>query len=133
MPSKLKITADDLPNAVHEMLNDYADDVASALSDAIMMTAKETLRIVKRKSPKRSGAYRRDWTITRDKGGYFDRVVNATIHNKTRYRHTHLLEDGYQKATGGRVEGKPHIRLAKQEAIRLLPKLVQQEIGGIQP
>lgn len=133
MASRLKITVDDLPDAVHDMLNDYADDVASALTDAIMLTAKETLRIVKSKSPKRNGAYRRGWTITRDKGGYFDRVVNAVIHNKTRYQLTHLLENGHQKATGGRVEGKPHIRLAEQEAIRLLPKLVEQEIGGIQP
>jgi hypothetical protein len=131
--SKLKITADDLPDAVHKILNDYADDVASALTDAIMITAKETLRIVKEKAPKRTGDYREGWTITREKGGFFDRVVKAVIHNKTRYRIAHLLENGYQKATGGRVEGRPHLRTAEQEAIRMLPELVEQEIGALKP
>ena len=133
MATKLKITVDDLPDAVRKMLNEYADDVASALTDAIMLTAKETLRIVKEKSPKRSGDYRSGWTITRVKGGFFDRVVSVAIHNKKRYRLTHLLEFGHQKASGGRVEGKPHIRVAEQEAIRRLPDLVAQEIGDINP
>lgn len=128
MSSKLKITADDLPDVVHKMLSDYADDVASALTDAIMMTAKETLRIVKEKAPKLTGDYQKGWTITREKGGFFDRVVKAVIHNKTEYRIAHLLENGYQKVTGGRVDGKPHLRPAEQEAIRLLPELIEREI-----
>ena len=126
--SKLKITADDLPDAVHELIRIYADDVASALSDAVLMTAKETLRIVREKAPKRTGDYREGWTITREKGGFFDRVVKAVIHNPTRYRIAHLLENGHQKATGGRVEGRPHLRTAEQEAIRLLPELVERKI-----
>lgn len=129
--NKLKITADDLSDEVHGILAEYADDIASALSDAIMLTAKETLRIVKKESPKRSGDYRKGWRIKRVKGGYYDRVVSAVIHNKTRYRLTHLLENGYQKATGGRVEGRPHIRTAEREAIRLLPELVLREIKAV--
>ena len=129
--NKLKITADDLSDEVHAILAEYADDIASALSDAVMLTAKETLRIVKKESPKRSGDYRKGWRIKRVKGGYYDRVVSAVIHNKTRYRLTHLLENGYQKATGGRVEGRPPIRTAEREAIRLLPELVLREIKAV--
>ena len=129
--NKLKITADDLSDEVHATLAEYADDIASALSDAIMLTANETIRIVKKESPKRSGDYRKGWRIKRVKGGYYDRVLSAVIHNKTRYRLIHLLENGYQKATGGRVEGRPHIRMAEREAIRLLPELVLREIKAV--
>ena len=131
MGSKLRITSDDLPETVHSILRDYSDDIASALSDAVMITAKETLRILKSKSPRRTGDYGKGWRIQRIKGGYFDRIVKAVIHNKTHYRLAHLLEYGHQKATGGRVEGKPHIKIAEQEAIQLLPELVEETIGGI--
>lgn len=125
---KVHITADDLSDAVVDVLNGFADDVASAVTDAVMMTAEQTVKIVKEKSPKKTGKYRKGWKIKKVKGGYFDRVASATIHNKDEYRRTHLLEYGHQKADGGRVEGTPHIRTAEQAAIRLLPELIQREI-----
>ena len=40
----------------------------------------------------------------------------AVIYNRTRWFLIHLLEDGHQKATGGRVEETPHVEPAEQQA-----------------
>lgn len=131
--NRITVTAEDLSSEVIGILNRYSDDVASGLSDAVMMTAKETLKILKEKSPKRTKEYAKSWKITKQRrsSGYYGRVTAVTIHNKDRYRLAHLLEYGHAKAGGGRVEGIPHIKTAEQEAIRRLPEMVIRELEGI--
>lgn len=51
--------------------------------------------------------------------------IRIEVHNKTDYQLTHLLEDGYAKVNGGRVEGKPHIGPAEQHAEEKLLKKVK--------
>ena len=52
----------------------------------------------------------------------------AVIYNKTRYFLIHLLENGYQKANGGRVNGTPHVEPAAEEAQRELVEEITKSI-----
>lgn len=55
-------------------------------------------------------------------------MSSVTVYNKDRGYLTHLLENGHQKASGGRVAAIPHIKPAEEEARRYLDGAVRQVI-----
>lgn len=126
----MAIRADDLTAAVSAILDDYAEDVQEAVAQAVEATGKKTLRSVKAKSPVLSGRYKKGWRMKKERGGVFGTQAHVTIHNKE-YRLIHLLEDGHQKAGGGRVAGIPHVQPAYEEAARLLPELTARAIEEV--
>lgn len=121
-----KVTADELADAVGKELGDYFDDIAEDVKNAVEVTTRECVEEIKRRSPKRSGAYRKSWTATE----IFNRrgSIRFTIHNKKHYRITHLLENGHAKKNGGRVDGIPHIAPAEQNAEKALIKRIEEAI-----
>ena len=127
----VKISADQLGITIRGELAAYSDEVAEGIRKEVKAVAKETVATLKATSPRDTGEYARGWSYRVEFENRED--IRMRIYNRTKPQLTHLLEYGHAKTNGGRVEGKPHIRLAEQEAIRLLPKLVEQEIGGIQP
>ena len=62
------------------------------------------------------------------RNGTSSKSSGVVIYNKTDYQLTHLLEHGHQKANGGRVEGKPHIRPAEKAAEKMLVREITNTI-----
>lgn len=118
----------DLANAVVKELSNYQQEVTDDLKKDIRSVSKECLSEIKRESPRDTGEYRKGW---RQKVMYESRDdIRITVYNATDYQLTHLLEYGHAKVSGGRVDGKPHIRPAEENAEKKLLKKVKVVVRG---
>ena len=113
----MKVSVDGLEDAVRAELEQYASEVQEEVDSAVVRVARRCLAQIRRNSPKKTGDYRKGWTMKTEKGRL---NTVALIYNRTRYFLIYLLEFGYQKVTGGRVEGEPHVEPAEQQAEREL-------------
>lgn len=124
----MSIRIDDFLEAVQGELTEYANEVTGYVKESVKDVAKETVKEVKRRSPVRSGAYKKSWGQTQiyeGPGG-----IRITIHNKKHYRLTHLLENGHALKSGGRTKAYPHIKPAEDFAARELEKKVKVKVEG---
>lgn len=101
------------------ILERYAKEVDELTDDTMKKASRNAVKELKATSPKRSGAYAKDWAVKTEKG--FGKSKIYIVHNKKHYRLTHLLENGHivrnQFGTFGRVSGDGHIKDAEQNAI----------------
>ena len=126
----MNIRAEDLVDAVSEELDIYAGEVTEAVKKTVTAVAKETVKVVKQKSPSASGAYKKSWA--QKKTYENDGSIQVTVYNRKRYQLTHLLENGHAKVNGGRTRAYPHIAPAEEFAERQLEQLLKRELGGSQ-
>ena len=77
--------------------------------------ANNILISLRENSPKRTGKYAKSWKITEKHG-------SKIIHN-SRYRLTHLLEDGFINVAGRYTKAQPHILKAFEDN---LPKFLEE-------
>lgn len=118
-----KVLVTDLARAIADELQEYSQDVTDGLKKEVKQVAKDCKRQIQANSPVLTGDYKRGW---RDKVEYESAEdIRITVHNKTDYQLTHLLENGYAKSSGGRVNGTPHIGPAEKEAENALLKKVK--------
>lgn len=108
------IQISELEQTIMDALEDYREDAERAIAETLPRVGKETAEELQSISPKKTGAYARGWKYQMDTRKNHERKL--TVFNKTHYRLTHLLEKGYAKVNGGRVEGKPHISVAQKHA-----------------
>lgn len=119
------IRADSLEIVLSKTLSDYGDAVSAGLAVEVGNAGKIALKSVRNGSPKKTGAYRKGWTLKTERQIINDDVASVTVYNKDRGYLTHLLENGHQKAGGGRVEAIPHIKPAEEEARRYLEEHIR--------
>lgn len=124
----MKVNIDGLGQAIQEELDAYAYSVKEEVDAAVIRAGRSCLAQIRKNSPKRSRAYRRGWRM-QIRAGRLNTV--AVIYNRTRWFLIHLLEDGYQKLSGGRVEGEPHVGPAEQQAEKDLEDDIIRAIGGL--
>ena len=122
------IRTDSLEIVLSKTLSDYGNAVSAGLAVEVCNAGKIALKSVRNGSPKKTGAYRKGWTLKTERQIINDDVASVTVYNKDRGYLTHLLENGHQKAGGGRVAAIPHIRPAEEEARRYLDGAVRQVI-----
>lgn len=113
----MKVSVDGLEDAVRAELEQYASEVQEEVDSAVVRVARRCLAQIRRNSPKKTGDYRKGWRLRTDKTRL---SISEIIHNATDWQLIHLLEFGHQKASGGRVEGEPHVEPAEQQAEREL-------------
>ena len=113
----MKVSVDGLEDAVRAELEQYASEVQEEVDSAVVRVARRCLAQIRRNSPKKTGDYRKGWRLRTDKTRL---SISEIIHNATDWQFIHLLEFGHQKASGGRVEGEPHVEPAEQQAEREL-------------
>lgn len=117
------IKIDDLSAVVVKELSEYEQGVADNLKKEIKQVAKEAAQELKITSPKNTGVYASSW---KSRKVYEDNSdIRVRVYNAKKPQITHLLENGYAKRNGGRVEGRPHIRPAEENAEKKLGSKVK--------
>lgn len=122
------IRADSLEIVLSKTLSDYGDAVSAGLAVEVGKAGRIAMKSVRNGSPKKTGAYRKGWKLKTERQIINDDVASVTVYNKDRGYLTHLLENGHQKAGGGRVAAIPHIKPAEEEARQYLDGTVQRVI-----
>ena len=123
----MRVQIDDLDKAVRKELENYSQEVGEVVDNAVLRVARRCLASIKAKSPDRSEAYKKGWAMAKET--MRSRLL-AVIYNRKRWFLIHLLENGHQKAGGGRVEGKPHVAPAEAQAERELVSELVRKLGG---
>lgn len=118
-----KIPLQELEITIQKELAAYSDEVAEGIRKEVKAVAKETVAALKTTSPRDTGEYARGWSYRVEFESRED--IRVRVYNRTEPQLTHLLEYGHAKTNGGRVEGKPHIRPAEQQAEKKLEGAVK--------
>lgn len=122
-----KITADNLGEAIAEILEEYGDEVQKDMDDVVKDVGKAGVKAIKSASGVfgGTGKYRKGWTSQIDSERYGSKV---TIYNRTPGL-PHLLENGHAKRGGGRVPGKTHIAPVEQELIKQFEEQIEKAVS----
>lgn len=112
----------DLTKEIMSALREYTDDVVEKVEKSADEISKKGVKLLKEKSPKKTGEYARGWGRVKTKGGYI-------IKNK-KYQLTHLLEKGHAKVDGGRVPGIPHIAPVEEQIVEEFVKEIEKAVKG---
>lgn len=123
-----KIPLDQIGDEIAKILSEYTEDVIKGIDEAGQEVAKEAVKELKAKSPKKTRVYAKGWTKKTEKK-YGD-VSTVIIHNKNKPSLTHLLEHGHAKRGGGRVDGIPHIKPVEEKIIKEFSSKVEIIIEG---
>lgn len=123
-----KVSVDDLGNAVMRELTEYCDMADREVKKTVEEVGNHVKEEIMAKAPVRTGKYRKSWTVTKQSETKESLVV--TVHSRTRYRLTHLLEKGHVKRGGGRVKAIPHIAPAEAAAEKELLEAVEKKLKG---
>lgn len=123
-----KIPLQELEIAIERELSAYSQEVTENIKKEIKEVAKETVATLKSTSPRDTGEYARGWGYKVEFESEED--IRVRIKNNKKPQLTHLLEYGHAKTNGGRVEGKPHIRPAEQQAEKKLENAVKVVVRG---
>ena len=101
---------------VGDLLGEYGDSVVHAMTEVIPEVGKEASKMLRKTSPKNTGAYRKSWRSKVEK----KRIrVGATVYaDAPGYRMAHLLEYGHAKRGGGRTKAIEHIKPVEEWAIK---------------
>lgn len=108
MSATKRVKANELANEIKNMFINYIDEIDEevvSLSDTLANQAKKDL---KESSPKKTGDYSKGWAVSQHQSG--KHYYGKAIHNKKKYRLTHLLEFGHATKDGKRTQAYPHIR-----------------------
>lgn len=119
----MKTTINGLADAIAKELSEYSQDVTDGLKKSVKQVANECKDEIVQNSPVLTGSYKKGWGTKISYEASDD--IRITVRNKTDYQLTHLLEYGHAMPTGGRVEGKPHIRPAEENAAEKLMQKVK--------
>lgn len=125
-----------LSDAIKEIVEKYADEVADGIDEAALDVAKKCKDDISQRAStlfeQHSGAqtYYKQWTYKQTGEGRGK--AQYTVYCK-KPGLPHLLENGHAKVNGGRVEGRPHIgpaeATAKEEFQRRVEELIK-DAGG---
>lgn len=120
------IKADKLAQEIVKILDDYRDTTVDKMKEAVDKAAKQAVNELKTSSPKRTGAYAKDWAAKKDRKGN-KWAYGKVVYNKKHYRLTHLLEKGHRKVNGGMVAARPHIAKVEEKAINTLVEGIKDD------
>lgn len=126
--SNIKVSVNGFEKAINNILKDYPEDAQDVLEETIPKIGKKAVSELKRTSPKRTGKYAKGWKLKEEKGRL---SISATVYNKDRYQLTHLLEKGHANRSGGRTQGKPHIKPVEEKFVKEAITKIKKGLSNI--
>ena len=123
--SSIQSMADD----IKRYMDEYSRLAASEMKEAVKAAANEAKKSVEANAPVRSGKYAKSWAVKKTKEN--STALELTVHSKTQYRLTHLLEFGHALRNGGRTAGQVHIAPAEHLAEQTLEAEIRRRLEGI--
>lgn len=124
----MNTNVNDMADAIMKGLMEYADVSAETVKNAVKKAGNTVKKEVSANAPKKSGKYKKSFTVTKQKETA--ESLTVVVHSKNRYQLTHLLEKGHAKRGGGRVEGIPHIGPAEEKGIHQLTEEIARGLSG---
>lgn len=122
----MTISIDRFAAELAQGLSEYSQEVADEIKKAADEVADEAVKELKNASPNLTGSYAKGWKKSK---AYESRSVKRnTIHNKTDYQLTHLLEKGHASRNGGRVAAKVHINPVEEKVVASFEEKVKGAI-----
>lgn len=123
-----KIPLQQLEVEIVKELSQYSQEVADGIKKKVNEVADKMVKRLKQTSPKDTGKYAKGWKKKVEFENNED--IRVRVYNSTKPQLTHLLENGHAKQNGGRVNGKPHIGPAEQEAEKKLTNGIKVVVRG---
>ena len=121
------IKPEELGAALVENLELYHKDLIEQVNAAGERAAMELVKKTKATAPKRSGKYRKAITYTETTNNVTGDKKFTWGAKSPHHRLTHLLVNGHEKQTGGRVPGDPFL----QDALDQVLPDYEKEVEGI--
>lgn len=122
------VKAGDLGVELVKILEEYRDETIEDVKEAIQKTADEAVEELKAKSPNSGRPRRRKYRDGWQKKVMYESPLElrVTVHNKTNYQLTHLLENGHAKVNGGRVPAIVHIKPVEEDCKERLVERIKE-------
>lgn len=128
-----RVTVDDLAAEIQSVLNEYGEEKAKTMKEAVTKVAKmgaQAVATAARDKLGGSGEYAAGWTYKVTEGRL---KTEAVIYNKAKPGLAHLLEHGHVSRNGtgrtfGRVPAYPHIGPVEEEIATEFEKVVKMEL-----
>ena len=121
-----KTKSSNLATALTDALQEYENLAVEDLKVAVTDTAKEVKADIAARAPKRTGAYKKSWTVK--KTGENATSISVVVHSKNKYQLAHLLEFGHAKRGGGRTRANPHIEPAQVAGEKTLADKIERSL-----
>lgn len=119
-----RCSIDEMGNIIQKEFEEYVELTTAQVKTICKEVADDVCDKIKEKAPVNTGAYKKSWGITQTENSSLG--TKYTVHSKTRYQLTHLLENGHAKRNGGRTKAQPHISIGEALAIKKL----KEKAGG---
>lgn len=126
---RIKLSGNQLAQAISEELTIYSEQVEDDLIEATREAMVDLVRKTRATAPKRSGTFRR--AIAGDFRGLKrgTRNPHAVWYVKApHHRRAHLLVHGHAKKGGGRVDGDPFLHNALNEVLPAYENAVKEAL-----
>lgn len=121
------VQIDKLANSISSTLSKWSTEVEEQIKNVVDDSMKDLVESTKRDAPVLTGSYKRHISskVTLSK----DHEYQQTWYVKAPdYRLTHILEKGYQKRNGGRVQPREHIGKNAERVKQQFEKKVKEAI-----
>ena len=117
----------DLTKQITDAMMQYTGAVSEEIETALKSVGKEAKNRLRATSPKRSGEYRKSWTISVERRSG---EINVIVHNKEHYRLIHLLEYGHKMRNGKKSRAISHVAHVEEWAEKEALKAVEKAVKG---
>ena len=122
-----KVTMEQLPGAIKEILDEYAGEIYKFLPEITDEVGKTGVKALRTSAKQKFDGkkYAGGWRSLTERNRY---GATVTIYNGRLPGLPHLLEHGHANRGGGRTEGRVHIAPVEEQLIEEFEKKVEHDI-----